>query len=73
VENLEKWIVHLDDLKIFHSRVIQGLAGTMVVLEDPDGDRIQLYQDDIKLIQTGKRLVLPLNETVTADDHKWLN
>ncbi len=45
----------------------------MVVLEDPDGYRIQLYQDDINLVQTGKRLVLSSNETITADDHKWLN
>jgi predicted enzyme related to lactoylglutathione lyase len=73
VDNLEKWIVHLDSLQVSHSRVIQGLAGTMIVLEDPNGYRIQLYQDDVESIQAGKRLVLPSNDKITAEDQKWLN
>ena len=72
-ENLEKWQEHLDALKVSHSHIIQALAGKMVVVEDPDGYRIQLYQDDEESIRAGKRLVLPANQGLSAADQKWLN
>ena len=73
VNNLERWIGHLDALKVSHSNIIQGLAGTMMVLEDPDEYRIQLYQDNTELIHTGKRLVLPSNGEISEADRKWLS
>ena len=73
VENLESWQDHLDALKVSHSHIIQALAGKMVVVEDPDGYRIRLYQDNEESPRTGKRLVLPSNEGMSAADQKWLN
>jgi catechol 2,3-dioxygenase-like lactoylglutathione lyase family enzyme len=72
VNNLERWTDHLNALKVSHSQIIQGLTGTVIVLEDPDGYRIRLYQDNAELIRAGKRLVLPSNEG-TAADQKWLD
>ena len=72
--NLGKWIDHLDTLKVSHSHIIQALAGTMVVVEDPDGYRIQLYHDNTEHISSGKRLVLPSSHGgVSSADQKWLN
>jgi catechol 2,3-dioxygenase-like lactoylglutathione lyase family enzyme len=72
-DNLERWIDHLDALKVSHSRIIQGLAGTVLVLEDPDGYRIQLYQDNPEKVRSGQRLVLPSNGEISAADQKWLS
>jgi len=40
---LDQWIKFLDERKIPHSPIIVGLQAWLIVLEDPDQNRLRLY------------------------------
>jgi len=42
-EDLETWVLHLDDLGIKHSPVIEASIGWLLVFDDPDGLTLHLY------------------------------
>jgi catechol 2,3-dioxygenase-like lactoylglutathione lyase family enzyme len=43
---LDSWCDHLDDLRVPHSSVLNGLLGRLLVIEDPDGRRLRLYSQE---------------------------
>lgn len=43
---LTAWIAHLDTIGATHSPVITAVQAWLVVVEDPDGNRIRLYTDE---------------------------
>ncbi|MEU9005481.1 antibiotic biosynthesis monooxygenase [Streptomyces sp. NPDC048551] len=40
---LDRWITHLDALDILHSPPVVALAGWLLVVPDPDGQRLRFY------------------------------
>jgi catechol 2,3-dioxygenase-like lactoylglutathione lyase family enzyme len=42
-EALERWVAHLDDLGVQHSRMIEASIGWLLVFDDPDGLTLHLY------------------------------
>ena len=41
--DLESWCTHLDGVNIAHSPILTGVAGYLLVFDDPDGRRLRLY------------------------------
>jgi catechol 2,3-dioxygenase-like lactoylglutathione lyase family enzyme len=41
--DLEQWSDHLDAAEVAHSPILTGLAGYLLVFEDPDRRRLRLY------------------------------
>jgi catechol 2,3-dioxygenase-like lactoylglutathione lyase family enzyme len=41
--DLEAWCTHLDAAGIAHSPILTGVAGYLLVFDDPDGLRLRLY------------------------------
>lgn len=51
---VERWAVHLDELGVEHSPVIDATVGWMIVLHDPDGIELHIYgQQGHGIDQTG--------------------
>jgi catechol 2,3-dioxygenase-like lactoylglutathione lyase family enzyme len=42
-DDLSRWCTRLDELEVPHSPVLNGFAGQLIVIEDPDGRRLRLY------------------------------
>jgi catechol 2,3-dioxygenase-like lactoylglutathione lyase family enzyme len=42
-DGIEAWAAHLDDLGVQHSGVIDAAAGSLLVVEDPDGIPIEFF------------------------------
>lgn len=42
-EGVEAWAVHLDQLGLAHSGIIDAAAGSLLVVEDPDGIPVEFF------------------------------
>jgi hypothetical protein len=40
---LERWDAALTELGVLHSPVLEAVTGWLIVIQDPDGNRIRLY------------------------------
>ena len=59
--DLEQWSDHLDAAGIEHSPILTGMAGYLLVFEDPDARRLRLYTHE-----------KPPANTPTSKDNRWL-
>jgi catechol 2,3-dioxygenase-like lactoylglutathione lyase family enzyme len=45
---LDRWMAHLDACNVYHSPVISGYIGYLVIFADPDGLRLRFYTNPEK-------------------------
>ena len=58
---MEQWQSYLDERKIPHSPILKAIQAWLIVVEDPDGNRLRLYT-----LETHGREIKP------DEDNPWL-